>query len=124
MGNTQYKEKFYNLLLGMFLGDAEIEGQGGYINLLKIKRKKAEGIENKFKVVMTALQTIPHYSYSREMKHLLTERNIIDLNKDNVIIKDFKGVIEILYEFFREKGITDIESLKVRVKHVGWYYEV
>ncbi|MDI6850992.1 MAG: helicase-related protein [bacterium] len=93
-------------------------------NALLVERKKAEGIENKFKVVMTALQTIPHYSYSREMKHLLTERNIIDLNKDNVIIKDFKGVIEILYEFFREKGITDIESLKVRVKHVGWYYEV
>lgn len=93
-------------------------------NALLVERKKAEGIENKFKVVMTALQTIPYYLYSREIKPLLTSRNLIELNRDNVVIKDFKSVVETLYEFFREKGLTDIESLKVRVKHVGWYYEV
>ena len=93
-------------------------------NALLVERKKAEGIENKFKVVMTALQTIPYYLYSRETKPLLTGKNLIELNRDNVVIKDFKGVVETLYEFFREKGLTDIESLKVRVKHVGWYYEV
>lgn len=73
---------------------------------------------------MTALQTIPYYLYSREVKPLLTGRNLIELNRDNVVIKDFKGVVETLYEFFREKGLTDIESLKVRVKNVGWYYEI
>ena len=93
-------------------------------NALLVERKKAEGIENKFKVVMTALQTIPYYLYSREIKPLLTSRNLIEMNRDNVVIKDFNGVVETLYEFFREKGLTDIESLKVRVKHVGWYYEV
>jgi len=93
-------------------------------NALLVERKKAEGIENKFKVVMTALQTIPYYLYSREIKPLLTGRKLIELNRDNVVIKDFKGVVETLYEFFREKGLTDIESLKARVKHVGWYYEV
>ncbi|MEO0176046.1 MAG: hypothetical protein ABIL28_06585, partial [candidate division WOR-3 bacterium] len=33
-----YKEKFYNLLGEMFIGDTKIEGQGGYINLLKFKK--------------------------------------------------------------------------------------
>jgi len=37
-----YKEKFYHLLQNMFIGDSELEGQGGYINLLKIKKKYYE----------------------------------------------------------------------------------
>ena len=93
-------------------------------NSLLVERGKAEEIEDKFKVVMTALQTIPYYLYSREIKPLLTGRNLIELNRDNVVIKDFKSVVETLYEFFREKGLTDIKSLKVRVKHIGWYYEL
>jgi len=93
-------------------------------NALLVERRKAGDIKDRFKVVMTALQTIPYYLYSREIKPLLTDRNLIELKRDNVVIKDFKGVVETLYEFFREKGLTDIESLKVRVKHVGWYYEV
>jgi adenine specific DNA methylase Mod len=44
MGN--FREKFYNLLGSMFVGDSDIEGQGGFINLLKIKRKY---YENEFK---------------------------------------------------------------------------
>jgi len=102
--------------------------QKGFIynlyNALLVERKKAEGIENKFKIVMTALQTIPYYLYSREIKPLLTSKNLIEMNRNNVIIKDFRGIVESLYEFFRKKGLTDIESLKVRVKHLGWYYEV
>ena len=93
-------------------------------NSLLVERKKAKGIEDKFKIVMTALQTIPYYLYSREIKLLLTSKGLIEINKDNVIFKDFKGVVETLYGFFRERGLTDIESLKVKVKHLGWYYEV
>ena len=93
-------------------------------NALLVEKQKAEGIEEKFRIVMTALQTIPYYLYSREIKQLLTKKSLIEIKRDNVILKDFKGVVEELYEFFREKGITDIESLKVRVKHQGWYYEV
>jgi len=93
-------------------------------NALLVERKKAKGIEDKFKAVMTALQTIPYYLYSREIKPLLTSKGLIEINRDNVILKDFKGVVETLYGFFRERGLTDIESLKVRVKHLGWYYEV
>ncbi|MEM0476218.1 MAG: site-specific DNA-methyltransferase [Candidatus Aenigmatarchaeota archaeon] len=33
-----YEQKFYNLLTNMFVG-AEVEGTGGYINLMKIKKK-------------------------------------------------------------------------------------
>jgi len=93
-------------------------------NALLVERKRAEGLEGKFKIVMTALQTIPYYLYSREIKPLLTGKNLIETNRDNVIVKDFKEAIETLYEFFRKKGLTDIESLKVSVKHLGWYYEV
>ena len=110
------------------LKEGYVREQKGFLynlyNSLLVEREKAKGIENKFKKIMTALQNIPYYLYSREIKQLLTNRNFIDLNRDNVIIKDFKGIIEVLYEFFKDKGLTDIESLKVKVKHVGWYYEI
>ncbi len=93
-------------------------------NALLVERAKAAEIKREFKIVMTALQTIPYYLYSREVKPLLTEKGLIEMSRDNVIIKDFKGTVETLYQFFREKGLTDIESLKTRVKHVGWYYEI
>lgn len=93
-------------------------------NALLVEREKAEGIEDKFKIVMNALQTIPYYLYTRDIKPLLTQKNLIEMNKDIVIIKDFKGIVEALFEFFRERGLTDIDSLKVRVNHLGWYYEV
>jgi len=91
---------------------------------LLVKRDNAKEFGDNFTVIMTALQTIPFYLYSREIKQLLTEKNLIELNKDNVNIKDFKGVVETLHNFFRDKGLTNIESLKVKVEHVGWYYEV
>jgi len=28
---SNFREKFYNLLGGMFVGDSDIEGQGGFI---------------------------------------------------------------------------------------------
>ncbi|MFZ8803884.1 MAG: site-specific DNA-methyltransferase, partial [Candidatus Calescibacterium sp.] len=40
MGDKE--QKFYELLGNMFVGDSEIEGQGGFINLLKIKRRYYE----------------------------------------------------------------------------------
>jgi adenine-specific DNA-methyltransferase len=43
---SKFREKFYNLLGSMFVGDTKIEGQGGFINLLKIKGKY---YENEFK---------------------------------------------------------------------------
>jgi superfamily II DNA/RNA helicase len=92
-------------------------------NALLVEREKAEGIQDKFKIVMNALQTIPYYLYARDIKPLLTKKNLIEMNKDNVIVKDFKGAIETLFNFFREQGLTDIETLKVRVNHLGWYYE-
>jgi hypothetical protein len=33
---TNFREKFYNLLGGMFIGDSDIEGQGCY-NIIKLK---------------------------------------------------------------------------------------
>ena len=93
-------------------------------NALLVEREKAVEIEDKFRVVMTALQAIPYYLYTKEIKPMLTEKNLIEMSRDNVIIKDFKGTVEALFDFFRERGLTDIESLKVRVNHLGWYYEL
>lgn len=93
-------------------------------NALLVERAKAVEIKREFKVVMTALQSIPYYLYVRDIKSLLTEKNLIEINKNNVIVKDFKGTIESLYQFFRGKGLADIESLKIKVKHMGWYYEI
>jgi len=93
-------------------------------NALLVEREKAAGIEDKFKVVMTALQAIPYYLYTKEIKPMLIEKNLIEMNRDEVIMKDFKGVVEALFDFFRERGLTDIESLKLRVNHLGWYYEL
>jgi len=93
-------------------------------NALIIERDKAKGIEDKFRIVMTALQTIPYYLYTRELKPLLTEKKLIEMNKEYVNIKDFKGVFETMFEFFRERGLTDIESLRIRINHLGWYYEL
>ncbi len=91
-------------------------------NALLVEREKAAGIEDKFKIVMTALQAIPYYLYTREIKPMLIEKNLIEMSRDNVIIKDFKGTVEALFDFFRKRGLTDIESLKLRVNHLGWYY--
>jgi superfamily II DNA/RNA helicase/HKD family nuclease len=104
----------------------QLEQKGFLYNLynaLLVEREKAEGIQDKFKIVMNALQTISYYLYARDIKPLLTQKNLIEMNKDNVIVKDFKGAIETLFNFFRERGLTDIETLKVRINHLGWYYE-
>jgi hypothetical protein len=67
---------------------------------------------------------LPYYWYSKDVKALLTKKSLIEVNRDNVIIKNFKGVIDTLYEFFKQKGIADMESQKSRVNHIGWYYEI
>jgi adenine specific DNA methylase Mod len=61
MGDKE--QKFYELLGNMFVGDSEIEGQGGFINLLKIKRKY---YENEFKPklqekIEKILKTYPNF---------------------------------------------------------------
>jgi adenine-specific DNA-methyltransferase len=57
---SNFREKFYNLLGGMFVGDSDIEGQGGFINLLKIKRKYYEN-EFKSKLQEKIEETLKNY---------------------------------------------------------------
>ena len=73
---------------------------------------------------MNSLQAVPHYSYSRELKPLLIGKDLIEIKCSIVKIKDYKSTIETLHNFFTEKGLTNIASLKITVKHVGWFYEV
>lgn len=106
--------------------------QRGFLNDLYNKlltedsaKKMDKDFEKKYKVVMTALQTVPYYLYTRDIKSLLIQKNLIETRKNNLIaIKDFMRTIETLYAFFHEKGLSDIESLKVRVSHLGWWYEL
>ncbi len=93
-------------------------------NELYINRAKAYDFQREYNVVMSALQRIPYYLYSKEIKLLLTENDLIEINKDLITIKDFKTIIKTLYGYFQERGLTDIESLKVEIKHIGWYYEL
>ncbi|RLB89211.1 MAG: hypothetical protein DRH10_06330, partial [Deltaproteobacteria bacterium] len=93
-------------------------------NALLVEREKAEEFKDRFTIVMTALQTIPYYLYTKEIKPKLTEGNLIELNRENVIVKDFAGTVDTLFDFFRERGLVDIESLRLRVRHPGWWYEV
>jgi len=94
------------------------------INALLIEREKAAGIEDRFKVVMNTLQTIPYHLYTKEIRVLLTDKDLIELSRNTVVLKDFKAVIDAMHGFFSERGLTDIESLKTRVNQLGWYYEV
>jgi adenine-specific DNA-methyltransferase len=41
------KERFYQILKDLFVGEAKIEGKGGYINLLRIKSKYYEKVKEK-----------------------------------------------------------------------------
>jgi len=111
----------------------QLEQKGFLYNLynaLLIERRKVVDIyddndkNDKYIVVMTALQSLPYYLYTREIKPLLVEKKLIEIKRDGVVIRDFKGVVETLYAFLKERGIGDIESLKIRVDHLGWYYEV
>lgn len=106
----------------------QLEQKGFLYNLynaLIVNREKAEGIQDKFRIVINAIQAIPYYLYSREIKSMLTQKGLIEIERDNIVIKDFGRTIETLLDFLiREKGITDIESLKIRVNNIGWYYEV
>jgi hypothetical protein len=63
MGDKE--QKFYELLGNMFVGDSEIEGRGGFINLLKIKRRY---YENEFKPKLQEkteeiLKTYPNFKH-------------------------------------------------------------
>jgi adenine-specific DNA-methyltransferase len=39
------KKRFYQILKDLFVGEAKIEGRGGYINLLRIKSKYYERVK-------------------------------------------------------------------------------
>ncbi|MBW9220755.1 hypothetical protein KKP91_00865 [Methanothermococcus sp. SCGC AD-155-M21] len=95
-------------------------------NTLLPKRGEVGDIRNKFDTTMIILQTIPYYLYSKEVKPLLVSKGLIEVNRNNndIKIKDFKGTIETLFEFFKEKGLTNVESLEIREKNLGWYYEI
>jgi SNF2 family DNA or RNA helicase len=91
-------------------------------NALILEREKAKELEN-YKSVLNVLQLLPYYQYSREIKSLLVERNLIEVDKNNnVKIRDVRGVVDTLYSHFLMWGIADIKSLRVEKRHLGWFY--
>jgi hypothetical protein len=110
-----------------FQAEYELEQRGFLYNLynaLWIDREKSAGMEDRFRIVMNTLQAIPYSLYTREIKPLLVSQNLVDSIKSNVVLKDFKGTIDTLYNFFKARGLIDIESLKIESNHYGWYYEI
>lgn len=62
-------------------------------NALILERERAREFEN-YKSVLNVLQLLPYYQYSREMKSLLVDRNLIEVDKNNhVKIRDVRGVL-------------------------------
>ncbi len=93
-------------------------------NKLLLERSKAENFKDDYNRVMSVLQTIPYRQYSSEVKQILIEKSLIEFNRDDITIKDLKQTVETLLEFFREKGISGTESLKLEKRNIGWYYEI
>jgi len=93
-------------------------------NALLLEKEKAKKIRSKYNVIMTSLQNVPYYLYTREIKSLLANQGLITVNKNKVVLKDLEKVIDALYDYFAKKGLTDVESLKTKIAHIGWYYEV
>ncbi len=92
-------------------------------NALILERENAKELE-KYKPVVNILQVLDYRQYSREIKSLLVQRNLIEVDKNNnVKIKDLKGVVGALYNYFLMMNMADIKSLKVVKKHLGgWFY--
>lgn len=61
--------------------------------------------------------------YSRDIKSLLVERKLVEVDKNNnVKILNLKGVVDTLYSHFLRWNLSRIPSLKVEKKHIGWFY--
>lgn len=110
------------------LNKSSNQEQKGFLNnlfnALLVEREKAKDIESEFYVVMNTLKNIPYYLYTKEIKKILAENEFIEVNKDTIIIKDYKSTVENLYSFFKNQGLTEVESLKITVNHLGWFYEI
>lgn len=91
-------------------------------NALILERKKAEDRE-KCNSVINVLKLLDYRQYSKEIKSLLVERGLIEVDKNNhVKIKDVDRVVDTLYSQFLMWGIADIRSLRVEKRHLGWFY--
>ncbi len=91
-------------------------------NALILEKEKAKGLEN-YKSVLNILQLLDYRQYSKIIKSLLVDRNLIEVDKNNnVKIKDVKGVVDTLYSHFLMWGLADIKSLRVEKRYLGWFY--
>jgi SNF2 family DNA or RNA helicase/HKD family nuclease len=91
------------------------------LNALLLERSKAKELEN-YKSVVNVLQLLDYRQYSREIKSLLVERNLIEVEKNNTVkIRDLRGVVDTLYSHFLMWGLADVKSLRVESKYLGWF---
>lgn len=91
-------------------------------NALILEKERARELEN-YRSVVNILQLLDYRQYSREIKSLLLERNLIEVGKNNnVKIRDVKAVVDTFYNHFLMRGVADIKSLRVEKKHLGWFY--
>ncbi len=89
MERKTFKEEFWNILEGLFVG-AEIEGKGGYINLLKVKRKY---FENFLK------PELEHF-----IRQKLEELSLTPKRKENFEEELYTKLYSFFHRYFSETG--------------------
>ncbi len=96
---------------------------GALCNALLREREKMKN-NDKYIMVLATLPTIPSNPYSREIKQRLTQKGLIEMNREEVVIKNVERTVNELLNIFRDYGLSEISSLKVQLNHVGWWYEI
>ena len=75
----------------------------------------------KFQKVFNKLKAVSPQKYSSEIKPLLLKANLMEEAKNSIELINPDKALEILDEYFQEKGITDLDY-SVETKHYGWFY--
>ena len=101
------------------------EEQRGFLkelsNALLLKRRDVSDSE-KFKSVYNTVSRLPFRLYSREIKSLLIDYNLIKMKGNQIDITDIDELVDSLYDYLNDKGVLGLESVKVEHKMKGWYY--
>jgi len=75
----------------------------------------------KFQKVFNKLKAVSPQKYSSEIKPLLLKANLMEEAKNSIELINPDKALEILDEYFQEKGITDLDY-SVETKYYGWFY--
>ena len=93
-------------------------------NALILEIRDAKGFEDKIRNIINIIPHLNYRLYSRDIKKLLLEDNLIYFEKNLPKITDLQKLVQTLNDYFNRKGFNEIISLKLEVKNSGWFYEI